>query len=230
MCREFNESRISIPGPAGNLAGMLTWPAGKEPDLGVLICSPSPLLGGDMENNVTEALARTAAMKGYAALRFDYRNAGRSEDSTEGRPRFEWWHAREETRDCEPVLDDAGAALRAARRFFLPVATFGYSFGAWVGWQTAVREELPVHVAICPPLSRLDFAGMGTRGPEVLLVAAGGDELDPPPPQETLKVRFPDACVLRLCDADHFLLGEEHRAAVPALAFLAAVPAPEQAR
>lgn len=221
MARDVNEMAIRIPGPAGELAGILTWPARDEAERGVLVCSPSPLLGGDMENNVTEAVAHAAARDGLAALRFDYRNAGRSDDATDGLPRFEWWSRREERGELDPALVDAAAALRVARRHFRPVGAIGYSFGAWVGWRTAVRGRLPVAAAICPPLSKLDFGGMGVLGPSVLLVVAGGDELDPPPDQETLKERFPRACLLRLGGADHFLLGEEHRAAAPALAFLA---------
>jgi alpha/beta superfamily hydrolase len=217
---EFTEVRRLERGPAGKLETLLTWSETSDSGQGVVIFSPSPLLGGDMENNVTEALAREAARRGLAALRVNYRNTGASEGDTGGLPRFEWWNDLEEKNDYAPVLEDAAAAIAAARPLFDPVALLGYSFGGWVAWRAAVKAGIGVCAAICPPLSRLDFAGLADQGSRAFLALAEEDGLDTPPPPAEVAARFPGVQVLPLEGADHFLLGREDEVASPTLDFV----------
>ncbi len=216
----FHETRGVVRGPAGSLETLLTWPADGEARDGILICSPSPLLGGDMENNVTEALARAAAARGLAALRWNYRNVGRSHDDTDGQPRFEWWNARQEAGDYGCVLEDAQAALAHAGGLFQVAAVVGYSFGAWIALQLARRNGLRRVAAVLPPLGRLDFDDLADDSLEVSLVVGGADVLDPPPPECVVRDRFPAARLTYLADCDHFVLGREELAVEPALALL----------
>ncbi len=211
---DIHEMRTTLRGPSAPLAAIVTWPQDGARDQGVLICSPSPLLGGDMENNVTQALARAIAIAGFPALRFDYRNAGKSGDATGGLPRAQWWHEREESGDLDCAVDDAVTALAGAVPFFSPQAVVGYSFGGWVAAELAAKNTVSVRglAAVCPPLGRLDFAALAHRSPAPLIVVATGDELDAPPAAQALRERFPDACVDVLENATHFLLGEEERA------------------
>ena len=41
--------------------------------MGVVITHPHPLYGGDMHNNVVNAVARVYQQKGYTSLRFNFR-------------------------------------------------------------------------------------------------------------------------------------------------------------
>jgi len=43
-----------------------------------VVCHPHPLYGGDMRNNVVDALVRALSETGVAAVRFDFRGVGRS--------------------------------------------------------------------------------------------------------------------------------------------------------
>ena len=74
--------------------------------------------------------------------------------------------------------------------------------------------------AICPPLGRLDFDGLAAADPKLFLAFAGKDSLDPPPSLADAEERFPDARIVYLEDADHFLLGAEGEVAKPALDFV----------
>ncbi len=216
---DLHEVRTVVTGPAGRLDVLVTWPSEDPGAVGILVCSPSPLLGGDLENNVTEAIAHRAAAAGLAAVRFDYRNSGASDDTTGGLPRAEWWHELEQDGAFDAVLDDARAVLRYAGRLFRPVSVVGYSFGGWVATRLAEESAALRCAAICPPLSRLDFSGLG-RSADTFLAVAGADALDPAPPRAEIVRRHPGVELLLLDGADHFLLGDEARAVDPALAFV----------
>lgn len=213
----FQEVRRFERGAAGPLECLLTWPARGEPRAGIVVFSPSPLLGGDMENNVTEALAHGAAARGFAALRVNYRNVGRSGGDTGGLPRFEWWHALRESGDFTPALEDARTALAAAAREFEVVALTGYSFGAWIA-ASLVDDGATLRIgAVAPPLRHHDFRVLESTAVQGVLVVAGSDQLDPPPPAAEIRARFPHLAVHVVADADHFLLDRETEAADPVL-------------
>ena len=48
---------------------------------GVVITHPHPLYGGDMHNNVVNAVARVYRQNGYSSLRFNFRGVGSSQGS-----------------------------------------------------------------------------------------------------------------------------------------------------
>src|SRR5438093_13365536 len=111
------------------LEGALNLPE-RTPAPGIVVCHPHPMYGGDMHNNVVDAVCQTAAADGIVALRFNFRGAGGSEGS------YDYGVGEQ---------DDVGAALAYLRE--LPevdgarVALAGYSFGAAIALQ-AVDERL----------------------------------------------------------------------------------------
>src|SRR3989449_10367061 len=60
------------------LEGVLDLPE-RTPAPGIVVCHPHPMYGGDMHNNVVDAVCQTAAADGIVALRFNFRGAGGSE-------------------------------------------------------------------------------------------------------------------------------------------------------
>ena len=62
------------------LEGQLDLPdeGAAAPTAGVVICHPHPQYGGEMTNNVVVAIASSVVAYGLAALRFNFRGAGRS--------------------------------------------------------------------------------------------------------------------------------------------------------
>jgi alpha/beta superfamily hydrolase len=120
------------------LEGALNLPE-RTPAPGIVVCHPHPMYGGDMHNNVVDAVCQTAAADGIVALRFNFRGAGGSEGSYD---------------NGVGEQDDVGAALAYLRE--LPevdgarVALAGYSFGAAIALQ-AVDERLNAFIAVSLP-------------------------------------------------------------------------------
>ena len=120
------------------LEGALNLPE-RTPAPGIVVCHPHPMYGGDMHNNVVDAVCQTAAADGIVALRFNFRGAGGSEGTYD---------------NGVGEQDDVGAALAYLRE--LPevdgarVALAGYSFGAAIALQ-AVDERLNAFIAMSLP-------------------------------------------------------------------------------
>ena len=117
--------RLRIAGPAGALAATWELPAGAPRGL-VLHLHPLTTHGGTRQNNVVRRGALGSLEAGCAALRVDFRGAGESEGAYD--------QGRGE-------VDDAEAAFRwlQARHPGLPVLIWGFSFGARVGLDAAIR-------------------------------------------------------------------------------------------
>ncbi len=127
---------VTFPSGALTLEGLVHLPD-RQPAPGVVICHPHPQYGGDMYNNVVEALVRASLAAGAVAVRFNFRGVGGSEGSYDN-------GAGEQA--------DAAAALVYTRA--LPevdsahVAIAGYSFGAAVALATA-RTQPDLSALLC---------------------------------------------------------------------------------
>jgi uncharacterized protein len=137
---------VSIESEGPKLEGLLHLP-GRTPAPGIVVCHPHPMYGGDMQNNVVDAICETAVAKGIAALRFNFRGVGASEgqyDSGVGEQ------------------DDVRAALAHLRG--LPeldaarIGVAGYSFGAAIALEAAdsalsavIAVSLPTNMPLHDP-------------------------------------------------------------------------------
>ncbi len=160
----MSEARpVSFRTPDGlTLEGVLHLLA-STPAPGIVVCHPHPLYGGDMNNNVVSAICRAALENGVAALRFNFRGAGRSEgrhESGEGE-RLDVMAAVEYLRGL-PEID--------AER----VAVAGYSFGAAVALSAGL-SGLRALIAVSTPTMALPPEPPAIACP-VLLVAGDEDE------------------------------------------------------
>ncbi|MEJ6006030.1 alpha/beta fold hydrolase [Paucibacter sp. AS339] len=141
------EKRL-IAGPAGVIECAIDSPASDLAPRGLaLICHPNPTQGGTMDNKVVQTLARAFVQLGYRAARFNFRGIGRSEGV--------WDEGRGE-------IDDALAALHAVRNTDEPLVLAGFSFGAYVSSQAALRlaegQQAERLVLVGPATSRFDTA------------------------------------------------------------------------
>lgn len=131
---------VTFPSGALTLEGLVHL-ADSRPAPGVVICHPHPQYGGDMYNNVVEALVRASLAAGGVAVRFNFRGIGGSEGSYDN-------GAGEQA--------DAAAALTYARSLSevdaARVAIAGYSFGAAVALATAMTQpELSALLCVSAP-------------------------------------------------------------------------------
>jgi alpha/beta superfamily hydrolase len=124
--------RIFIDGGAGKIETAVDRPStspapSQEAIRGVaLVAHPHPLYGGSLDNKVTQTLARAFVELGYVSLRPNFRGVGASEGvHDEGRA------------ETEDLLRVAAYAEKTYGK--LPLVLAGFSFGAAVQTQVAVR-------------------------------------------------------------------------------------------
>jgi alpha/beta superfamily hydrolase len=115
--------RTKIAGPAGSIECAIDAPA-DAPSAVAIVCHPHPQGGGTLDNKVAQTLARAFVQLGYRAVRFNFRGVGASEG--------EYDEGRGET-------DDTVAVIAAHRDPALPLVLSGFSFGAYVAAQAALR-------------------------------------------------------------------------------------------
>jgi len=204
----LTEARVSFPTRDGlQLEGLLS--RGEEGGRGcIILCHPHPLYGGDMYNNVVEALQGALAHKGFSTLRFNFRGVGGSEGCYgEG--------------DAE-VEDVQSAVAFVAGGGDGPLYLVGYSFGAYAGARgVAVDDRVKALVCISPPMAIYDFALLREEKRPKLIVAGKRDLICPVTQVEELFLSLPQPKVLHIVDgADHFWWGIEDQVADYVIDFL----------
>ncbi len=185
----FETERIRLEGLYCELPG----------ERGVVVCHPHPLYGGNMHNNVVEAIVNAYNKNGYSTLRFNFRGTGRSEGSYD--------NGIGEQED----LFSAIKLLKEKGNTHIDIA--GYSFGAWIIAKAIHEKSVSVNgnlVFISPPVGFMDFSFMGYC-PNLKLIIAG--ERDDIAPYQIIKNMFkkwnPDANLKIISGADHFFYGME---------------------
>ena len=199
-------------GPGASLSGILSYRAVGVPTAAVLVCSPHPNFGGDMENNVAAAVAERLSTEAVV-LRFDYRGVGQSRiELPPGVSAFDYWDNIEQTLDyAEPLADtEAAADELSALSGGLPMVAVGYSFGAVMATRTAVSDgRLVAMVGIAPPLTRVRFEHLARCGKPCLLVSGRDDFVYDSAAAERLIELAGEALTLQRPAADHFFIGSE---------------------
>lgn len=168
----------------------------SEPRGAVVVCHPHPLYGGNMESHVVATLARTLADNGLAALRFNFRGAGRS-GGQHGR-------GQAEQQDVLAALEAAGELLGRPRA---PVGLAGYSFGALVAaavMATPVKRAGAL-VLISPPAAALPAAALTRADLPKLLMVGSEDPIASPAQLEELALSWGESAELIILPGiDHF--------------------------
>lgn len=122
---------VSVPVSHGALEGLVQEP--DRPRFAAVACHPHPQHGGTMANNVIYRVARGLYDGGGAVLRFNFRGVGRSTGT--------WGDAVGELEDVTAALD-----FLSTRHPGLPLWVAGFSFGARVGLEAAVRDGRAVRL------------------------------------------------------------------------------------
>ncbi len=147
------------------LEGVLHLPDGDGPFAAAVVCHPHTDFGGDMNNNVVMGLTLGLLQKGIAALRFNFRGAGRSGGRCE--------QGEGEVEDVSKAVDYLlGRTEVDPEKIFLA----GYSFGALVGLKVAVDDSrFKAWVAVSPPLIMGDFSYLSSCPKPKFLIAGDRD-------------------------------------------------------
>lgn len=131
-------------------------------DKGVVVAHPHPLYGGDMHNNVVEALCHAYNEYGYSSLRFNFRGVGRSEGN--------YGNGTGEQEDIKAAID----FLRVGGIKEIDLA--GYSFGSWA-ISLGIKKFKDVNrvIMISPPVDVFDYSS-ANGAQEIKLVIAGSED------------------------------------------------------
>jgi alpha/beta superfamily hydrolase len=208
------EEQVKFPVGGITIEGLLALPR-QAPRIGVVICHPHPLYGGEMHNNVVTALAHGFQNAGYATLRFNFRGVGGSgglHDEGNGEQ------------------DDVkGAVSYLLSRVSVPtVVVAGYSFGSFVGLR-AGTDDARVHtlIGVALPIARRDASFLeGVTKPK-LLISGDRDDISPTAQLSGLFAKLPEPKQLVIVrGADHFFAGLERDVADASVRFLDANQGP----
>ena len=209
---------ISIPCTSGNLEGRLTYREENSDKPGVILCSPHPLLAGNMDNNVITALADTLANH-FPVLSFNYRGVGKSFKAEPDLPLFEYWDRLDQSNDFSAIISDTKQVIEWSKRFFSKFHLLGYSFGSFIGLSALPQSTLSF-TGITPPLGEHNFELLPGLRCKTLLIFAEKDSLLK---QKTNNLSA-KATIHNISDSDHFFLGKEQNVAKIVDSFLIAIP------
>jgi alpha/beta superfamily hydrolase len=159
---------LSIAGPAGKLEALLQEHESRDHAIAALVCHPHPLYGGTMHNKVVHRVAAVLHALGAAALRFNFRGAGRSAGSHD--------RGAGELEDARAALGFLGERYPHARRWVA-----GFSFGAWIASRLAAAEPgIERLILVAPPVLNSSFEGLESLAVPKLIFQGTADDVCPP--------------------------------------------------
>lgn len=205
MTTPHHRLALSIPTPQGNLEGKLFYQEEGQAGAGVLICPPHPLLAGNMENNVVQAVAAECLAAGFPVLLFNYRAVGKSFHPRQELPLFEYWNGLDRKGNFQEIIDDTRDVLAFAWNYLPAIHLVGYSFGAYIALQLCSNETAS-YTAISPPLAEHDFSPLAGLTAPCLLIEAQEENLLT---SASLPPATPFCTRKTIADTDHFFLGRE---------------------
>ena len=164
----------------------------------MILCHPHPLYGGNMFNNVINALVGGFISVGFSTLRFNFRGVGRSS----GR----FGQGIGERKDLDGAYRYMKASLRPDSRLIL----CGYSFGAEVVVSYALESggTLPL-LLISYPLVMADGTMLASYPGEIYLVVGDRDEYSPLEEISSIYRQLKNPRGLHVIETNHFYFGRE---------------------
>jgi alpha/beta superfamily hydrolase len=155
---------VSLPGPQGNLEGVVDGPVAAATDAVAVICHPHPLYHGTMNNKVVHTLARAVAGLGRPAVRFNFRGVGASAG--------EYGEAQGEIQDLLAVVAWARDRWPAAELWLA-----GFSFGGYVALSAAAMAAPGCLITVAPSIQRFDMSAFERPRCPWLVIHGGDDEV-----------------------------------------------------
>ncbi len=189
----MNEKQFFFQSQGVKLEGLLAKVPGER---GVVVTHPHPLYGGNMHNNVVEAVIKAYREEGYSTLRFNFRGTGQSGGNYD-----EGVGEREDVRAALSCLADLGKTS-------LDLA--GYSFGVWVN-ALGLKDfdHIKRTVMVSPPVGFMDFSFLDYNSKIQLVIAGSDDDIGPSGMiKDMIKNWNSEAQFNIIQGADHFYRGK----------------------
>jgi alpha/beta superfamily hydrolase len=178
-----------IPAPAGFLEIRLERPA-TSTDVCAVLCHPHPLYGGSLHDAVLDCMAGPLLAAGTTCLRFNFRGVGSSSGSFD--------NGAGEIEDLLTAIDWLQTQEHPSELWL-----GGYSFGAWVVWQSLAAGTTPDRLLlVAPPVGRLPFDSRQPGCPTDIFAGTEDAFID----QDALAA-WAGVNVHALAGADHFFVG-----------------------
>lgn len=207
MSGTHHHVEVMIPCSIGNLEGRFYYQENHNRKQGVVICPPHPLLAGNMDNNVVQAITLRVCAH-IPVLLFNYRAVGKSTHPQPDLPLFEYWNRLDGTGDFQQIIEDTAAVLAWSRKFFQSVNLIGYSFGAYIALEAATDNVCSL-TAITPPLTEHDFSHLNSFSKPIFSILAENDTLlEKQGGGHDLTINH-----ITVQGTDHFFLGKENEIA-----------------
>lgn len=189
------------------LEGLLAQPKEPAPWAGVLLCHPHPLYGGNMDNNVVQAVSEKLVSQGLATLCFNFRGVGGSKGS------FGGGDGEEEDAHAALSFLSSCEGVDADR-----IGILGYSFGGLVALAAGIKNDLVQAMGGIAPMMRPGIL-QGCSKPVLLAYGTKDDVISPAKIITEAEGLAGLATVETIEGADHFLWGYEKEVAETAAAF-----------
>ena len=156
---------VFIQGGEGKLQAKYSPSEEEKPNIAIVL-HPNPKHGGTMDSKVNYAAFKVMKDNGFSTLRINFRGVGKSDGAfTEG----------------EGELNDASVSLdwlQKKNEDFKSCWIVGFSFGAWIGFQTLMRRpEVDGLILIAPPVNLYDFNFLSPCPIKTLIIKADQDEI-----------------------------------------------------
>jgi hypothetical protein len=166
---------------------------------GVVICHPHPLYGGDMHNNVVNAIEEGFADHGFTTLRFNFRGVGGSEGS--------YGEGEGEVEDMVGAVEFLKGQIDKDAVIILA----GYSFGAWICSMAASRfDKLDGLFLVSYPFAFYESNTLRNYGGKIFLVGGKLDDIGPVAQLMDVYKAMPTIQKsLKIIPTDHFYWGKE---------------------
>lgn len=194
----MNQKRIEFPCQGIMLEGIFSSPEGEGPFGLVIVCHPHPLYGGNMDNNVVEAICRAVGKQGSASLKFNFRGVGRSGGNFAG--------GIGEKEDARAAISFGATQEKVDGE---RIGICGYSFGSIVAFAVAVEDvQVKAVAGISPFVQPPDLLNHYLR--PKLFISGTHDEWVDVQDIERLVQNLPEPKELMIQPGvDHFWVGSE---------------------
>ena len=208
------EEYVNFNSDGRKLEGIMSYDEDADDPPALLLCSPHPHLGGDMENNVITTLGNVLAEKGFVTLRFNYRGVGKSESEFDNiADKYNYWENVLNNDDYADALADATSALGYLESAIDTNRSFvvGYSFGAVAAMRLSVKNvNIRAFVLISTPFGRFDPTLLAGCIKPKLIICADNDFASSIENVKKGMLNIPDPKGLEIFEnCDHFYIDKE---------------------